>query len=544
MLKKKILTFSLATIISVSSVASFSTTRVSAVGPDDFAGIVVDVGQKFIIPLLHQLANRDQANGGSDVEFKYFLPAEFKEGKFSISAFNYFNPKGTDTIYTVKAYPKNDPKNPSVYNLKSGDELELNTGFDTSEYILEFYKAGETTPFGNYYLSKEFKNKNYGIALAQNNNIYYLQKETGTVYNDDLIEFYSGGKYDQYKPYLVSKRGEFIDNILRLYPDVRNQLYRQSKSISKGNMSLPQFTQNLDVSNLLKNWQDNESLDGYLKNIEAIRITEENSAYNESNIPTRIIYANADVTIGKTDAYYVDTSAIGVKPNGYLKYRLPVLKEGLYKINGDIEGVGKLIYGYKDRATGHFHELNITESFTKGSDIYVWLKAGVNELKLINNKESDIKFKNITVDYLSGRKDYITSANNSVNITDLSNFKGSGTYPPVFKNNYLLFYRGSNAQFNINAPSKGKYLITIEASIENWGETYEMSLSNLTNNTSTTENIYLIADATPDLFGGGSYSPVTVGTKTIDLEQGNNTISFKNIIGIVNVKSIRLLKIS
>ncbi|WP_251861287.1 hypothetical protein [Clostridium sp. Marseille-Q2269] len=399
MLKKKLLTVYLATIISIGTVTSFNPAKVSAVDPSDFGGVIVDVGNKFIIPHLHQLANRDQANGGSDVEFKYFIPPKFEEGKFCISAFNYFNPKGTDTIYTVKVYPKNNPKNPSVYNLKSGDMLELNTGLDTPEYILEFYKPGETTPFGNYYLSNKFKS-NYGIALAQNNNVYYLQKETGKVYNEEMIEFYSNGKYNRGSFYLASRIDDFVNEILRLRPEVRNQLFRQSKEIYKGNMSLPEVTENSDVENLLKAWKDNNPPENFLKMAEAV-----SASLSILGIPNlmymqpRVITANADVTIGKNNAYYVDSSTIGIKPSGYLTYKIPVVESGIYKVTGNVEGIGHLICKSKDPSTGKPIEYNVDDSFTNDLGIYVWLNKGINEFKLINDRQSDIKFKSMTIQY-------------------------------------------------------------------------------------------------------------------------------------------------
>lgn len=547
MIKKKILSMAMATIICTGAICSVNTVKASAGIAGDVVGIVSDVLETFL-PDIHQAALRDLANGGEDVEFLYFIPPKFESGKFHISAYNFFDRKGEGEIYTVKVYPKNNPTNPQTYNLKSGEMLSVDTSVDTGEYIFEFYNPGSETPFGNYYLSKDFKNKDYGIALAQNNNIYYLQKETNGVINEDLLEEYTD--YDQYALYYStseSNRREFVENLRYSHPSLYQKAYRRSRAISKEAMSGSNLSEMNSVKNLLDTWKNNTS-DYYYKSVIESIITAEFYSDANSNMGIRNIVANSDVSYKNQDIYGVDSDTIGVKPGGYLQYKVPVLKEGLYKINTNMEGEGNLIFSYNERETGHTFHVNLTNSFNKNSTVYAWLKPGINFLTINNTGQSDIKFKDMAMEHLASNKDYTTSKNNYVKISDLSKFQGAGENQAVYKDGYLELYDNSEVQFDVTAPSKGKYLVITESSSANGLGNYQMNLQNLTNGSKIAENIIPLSDATMEVTDSLNFrivhQPITVGARTIELEEGQNKLKFDNSVGVLYMKSFKLIKIN
>lgn len=247
MIKKKLLSLIIGTVICTGMFATARPTTVSAASPatvaKPIAKLIRNILNTFGVPSLHESGLEAEARAGADVENLFFIPPKFENNKFCISAYNFFNKTGNNIMNKVVLYTE-DGAAPRVYNLRSGDMLEIDTSPGTPDYILEFFAPGSSQPMDTIYLTEGTKNQNTGVALAQNNNIYYLQKETNRVINDRLIQEY----YPNYDPsalyYSLNEDNKIslIENMIK-YDNrwVYERAYRKSRLSAKSSVSTVHF---------------------------------------------------------------------------------------------------------------------------------------------------------------------------------------------------------------------------------------------------------------------------------------------------------------
>ncbi|GKX68956.1 hypothetical protein [Inconstantimicrobium mannanitabidum] len=201
-------------------------------------------------PLIAKSIDNLSINNGDYNEWISFAPPDFAQDKFYISMYDGINPNNSSLSYRIKIYSQTNAKNPVEVTLKSGQQYCVTADSNTPELYFEFFNGNETTPFERYCLPMEYHNKNFGIALGCNKKVYYLQKETNRVYNDQMM----------FKLFNVT----FNSNFDRIYNGLSQEnkekyspyIFRKTKAVSKKDMSPSNCVDNQSILNKIIYYQN------------------------------------------------------------------------------------------------------------------------------------------------------------------------------------------------------------------------------------------------------------------------------------------------
>lgn len=109
-------------------------------------GLVANVLDTFF-PLIVKAIDDSTINNGEYRELVSYIPPDFAQDRFFISAYDGINPNNSPSTWRVKTYLESNPSNPMEVTLKSGQQFSVRTDFQTSNMIFEFFAGNETTPF-------------------------------------------------------------------------------------------------------------------------------------------------------------------------------------------------------------------------------------------------------------------------------------------------------------------------------------------------------------------------------------------------------------
>ncbi|MCB2299598.1 hypothetical protein [Clostridium tagluense] len=238
--KKKLITLLLALILPLTFMPKevYATNAKVIDGGISIIGIVTNFLSSFY-PSISKAIVASAINNGDYLEFISFAPPDFDQDKFCISMYDGINPTNSTMSYRIKVYSQTNAKNPVEVTLKSGQRYSLTANNDTPELYFEFFNGNETTPFERYCLPMEYHNKNFGIALGSNKKVYYLQKETNRVFNDDMMLkiFNRSFNYDQVYNNLSQADKQKHDPYI----------FRKTKAVSKATMSRTNCVDNQSI---------------------------------------------------------------------------------------------------------------------------------------------------------------------------------------------------------------------------------------------------------------------------------------------------------
>lgn len=247
--KKKLISIFLVLFLSITFIAPNQAYAAGEVvdGGISIMGIVGNFLSTFF-PLISKAINTSAINNGDYLEWISFTPPDFAQNKFYISMYDGINLNNSTMSYRIKIYSQLNAKNPVEVTLKSGQQYCVTADNNTAELYFEFFNGNETTPFERYCLPMEYHNKNFGIALGCNKKVYYLQKETNRVFNDQMMfkllnrSFNYEQVYNNLSPADKQKYDPYI--------------FRKTKAVSKAAMSRSNCVDNQSILNEIIYYQN------------------------------------------------------------------------------------------------------------------------------------------------------------------------------------------------------------------------------------------------------------------------------------------------